>query len=102
MFRRKRSAKDFQAEIEAHLALEADDLLWSYSRVEGAAGGDTLIDVGHGAGSTVAAISATTPATDASSLGIPCADRSASFVVRRASSTASGSESGPMCAEQAG
>jgi predicted permease len=26
MFRRKRSAKDFQAEIEAHLALEADDL----------------------------------------------------------------------------
>jgi predicted permease len=26
MFRRKRSAEDFQAEIEAHLALEADDL----------------------------------------------------------------------------
>jgi len=26
MFRRKRSAADFQAEIEAHLALEADDL----------------------------------------------------------------------------
>lgn len=26
MFKRKRSAKDFQAEIEAHLALEADDL----------------------------------------------------------------------------
>jgi predicted permease len=26
MFRRKRSAKDFKAEIEAHLALEADDL----------------------------------------------------------------------------
>jgi len=26
MFRRKRSAEDFQAEIEAHLALEAEDL----------------------------------------------------------------------------
>jgi len=26
MFRRKRSAEDFRAEIEAHLALEADEL----------------------------------------------------------------------------
>jgi DNA polymerase-1 len=29
--------------VAADDALEADDLLWSYSRVEGAAGGDTLI-----------------------------------------------------------